>query len=184
MSTKTKLFAAFVLVLIGVFGRTLPHVWNIAPLAAISLISGSYLGYRYGIFVPLGALIIGDLFLGFYSVNLALVVYGSFAMIGTIGYLIRKSKNAPTFVLASVGSSILFYLVTNFAVWQFSPFYEKSIGGLLTSYTLALPFFRNTLVGDLWYTLLLYAAAEVVCYAVSRRKQYKKALPSASLVQK
>ena len=61
-------------------------------------------------------------------------------------------------------------MVTNYAVWQFSPWYEKSLAGLLESYTLALPFFRNTLLGDLFYSAVLFGAYEAVVFWVLNRK--------------
>jgi hypothetical protein len=57
-----------------------------------------------------------------------------------------------------LSSSIGFFALTNAAVWAFSPWYEKSLAGLLYCYTLALPFFKTMLYGDLVYGFVLLVA--------------------------
>ena len=158
MSHRAKIIAAVTLVILGVAGRVLPHVWNFAPIVAIGLFAGVYLGKRYAYLLPLAAMLGSDIFLGFYDFKLMFFVYGSFALAGVIGYLIRHRKNVFTISAASISASTLFYVITNWAVWQFSPFYEKTVEGLILSYTLALPFFRSALVVDLFYTFLFFVA--------------------------
>lgn len=165
MTKQTKLLISIILIVLGVSCRLLPHAWNFAPIAAIALFAGVYLGRRYAVSLPIIAMLIGDLFIGFYEWPLMLAVYGSYVMIGLAGTLIKKHKSLETVIAGSLGASILFFLVTNLAVWQFSPWYAKSLAGLLQSYTLALPFFRNTLLGDLFYISVLFGAYETVLMA-------------------
>ncbi|MFA4818191.1 MAG: DUF6580 family putative transport protein, partial [Parcubacteria group bacterium] len=66
-------------------------------------------------------------------------------------------------------SSITFFLVTNFAVWAFFDWYPHTWAGLITNFTLALPFFRNTLLGDVFYTGVLFGAYELALYLAARR---------------
>ena len=56
--------------------------------------------------------------------------------------------------------STVFFLISNWAVWQFGVWYDKSLVGLIEAYTLAIPFFRNTIIGDLVYTGSLFAVFE------------------------
>lgn len=170
MSTKTKIILSGILISLGVACRLLPHLWNFAPIAAIALFSGIYLGKRYAVILPVLAMVIGDLFLGFYEWKLMIAVYGSFVLVGLIGVLIRKYKSIETVLGGAIFASILFFLVTNWAVWQFSPWYAKTLQGLIQSYTLAIPFFRNTLMGDLFYTSVLFGAYELVYFLVKQRK--------------
>lgn len=162
MDKTTKLVISIILVTLGVASRLLPHLWNFAPIAAIALFSGVYLGRRYALILPPVAMLIGDLFIGFYSLPLMVAVYGSYVFIGLIGVWIKKYKSLETVVAASITASVLFFLVTNFVVWQFSPWYAKSISGLIQTFTMALPFFRNTLMGDLFYVSVLFGAYEAV----------------------
>ncbi len=162
MTKQTKLIVSVILISLGVVCRLLPHLWNFAPIAAITLFAGFYLGWRYAIILPLLAMTIGDFFIGFYDWKLMLVVYGSFALIGLAAGWLKKYKSLETVAASSILASVIFFLATNWAVWQFSPWYAKSLSGLINCYTLALPFFRNTMLGDLFYTAVLFGAYEAV----------------------
>lgn len=173
---KNKFIIAIFLVIFGVVCRLIPHWWNFTPLAAIALFAGVYLGRRYFVIIPLLAMLIGDLFIGFYEIKLMLAVYLSFLIIGLIGYFIKKYKSAETIVASSILASILFFLITNWAVWQFSPWYAKTLQGLIYCYTMALPFFRNTLLGDLFYTGVLFGVYEGALLYQSKRRGLKEQL--------
>jgi len=140
------------LMLIGIAGRLLPHLPNATPLTALAFTSSIYLGRKAAVLLPLAVLLMTDYLIGFYAPGMMLSVYGSFMMIALISLLVRKYKNILTFGYLLISSSLLFFLVTNTAVWWFSPWYEKSFAGLLYSYELGLPFFRNMFLGDLVYT--------------------------------
>ena len=77
------------------------------------------------------------------------------------------NKNVLSIALGTLGGSIIFFLTTNFAVWLFSDWYAENLSGLIMSYTLALPFFRNSLMGDIFYTAVffgLYELAPILAY--------------------
>ena len=162
MTRKTKLIISLILITLGVACRLLPHLWNFAPIAGIALFAGIYLGRRYAVVLPVASMFIGDLFIGFYDWKLMLAVYASFVLVGLIGVLIKKHKSLETVLAGSIMASVLFFLVTNFAVWQFSPWYAKSLQGLIQCYTMALPFFRNTFLGDLFYVVVLFGVYESI----------------------
>ena len=173
MSKKNKLFVALALVGFGVAGRLLPHLWNAAPIAAIALFAGVYLGRNYALILPPVAMLAGDLFLGFYRWPLALAVYFSLMIIGLIGYFISQHKDWKLIAAASLTGSVIFFLATNWAVWQFSSWYPHSLSGLYQCYLMALPFFRNTLVGDLFYNGVLFGVYELVNLAAPVYKLHK-----------
>ncbi|OGY58154.1 MAG: hypothetical protein A3H67_02805 [Candidatus Buchananbacteria bacterium RIFCSPLOWO2_02_FULL_46_11b] len=169
MTKKEKIIIAAILIALGAAFRLLPHLWNFAPIAGAALFAGAYLGRRYAIVVPVAAMLLGDLFLGFYEWPLLITVYGCFILTGLIGTLIKK-KSAANVVLASLAGSFLFFLATNWAVWQFSPWYAKTFEGLMASYAAALPFFRNTLLGDLFYAGVFFGAYEAVKVLAAKAK--------------
>lgn len=149
--------------------RNLPHIPNFSPIAAIALFSGVYLtvgkNKLYAILVPLLALFISDIFIGFYSPVVMLSVYGSFVLIGLIGLWLKNHKTVANTLGASLFGSIIFFLITNFAMWAIPhSLYPHSLQGLLNCYTMGLPFFRNTLLGDLFYTGVLFSLMEVILY--------------------
>jgi len=170
MTKQTKIIISIILVGLGVACRLLPHLWNFAPIAGIALFSGVYLGRRYALVLPAVAMLIGDFFIGFYDWKLMLAVYGSLILVGLIGLMIRKYKSLEIVVASSIISSVIFYLVTNYVVWQFSPWYTHTFAGLIQCYTLALPFFRNTILGDLFYTATLFGAYEAVVIWAGQKK--------------
>jgi hypothetical protein len=164
---KTVLIALS-LFAIGVLGRLVPHLPNATPIAAIALLGGMHLGKRWSLFLPIAVLFITDLFIGFYDWRIMASVYASFALTSILMWLARK-KGMVTIGFALLASSFAFFLVTNGAVWYFSPWYEKSVSGLLYAYELGLPFFRNMFLGDIAYT-----AALTLAVALLRRTYYRK----------
>lgn len=169
-SKKSKLIISIILVFLGVACRLLPHAWNFAPIAAIALFAGVYMGRNYAIALPIIAMLIGDIFIGFYAWQLGIVVYMSYAVIGLLGILIKKHKSLATIIGGGILVSVVFFLATNWAVWQFSSWYAKDLGGLIQCYTMALPFFRNTLMGNLFYVGILFGAYEAVVFYAQERK--------------
>lgn len=161
MSKKTSLIISVALIALGIAGRLLPHLWNMTPLVAIALFASVYLRPRYSLTVLFVIMSATDLFIGFYQWQIMLAVYGSFAAAIAIGLMIKKHKKPATIFFGALGSSILFFVVTNWAVWQFGTMYDHSIGGLMQSYFMGIPFFKNALMGDLLYTGLLFSAYEV-----------------------
>lgn len=141
---------------LGVVLRLIPHIPNMAPIAAMALFGGVYLNKRYALFVPLVAMVLSDIVLGFSPVTP--FVYGSFLLTGVIGLWVKSHKSIQYVLLASLLSSSLFFLVTNFGVWLVGGLYPHTMMGLQMCYTLALPFFRNTLIGDLFYTGVLFGS--------------------------
>ena len=147
------------IILFAVILRLLPHPPNFAPIAAMALFGGVYINKRYALVLPLVAMFLSDVFLGFHSTMI--FVYGSFILTGAIGLWLRNHKTVPYIISASLVSSFLFFLITNFGVWFVGGLYSKTFTGLLQSYTYALPFLRNTLLGDLFYTLLFFGSYEL-----------------------
>jgi hypothetical protein len=159
--SKTKIAAAVVLVVLGIVGRLVPHAWNFTPIVAIGLLSGAYVGKKYAFAVPALAMILSDVFIGFYSFPIQLSVYISMGLAGLLGLTLKKSKNPIKIGTAALSGSTLFFLVTNAAVWGFTPLYEKSISGLVQALAAGIPFYRNAIVGDVWYSLLLFGVCEL-----------------------
>lgn len=153
----------FAIVVIGVAALTrfLPHPPNVTPLAALALTGALYLDRRYAFILPLAAMLLSDLFLGMHRIMP--FVYVSFAASSAIGLWLRGRRSIPVIAGASLGGSVLFFLVTNFGVWLVGDggVYSKNWAGLVECYVAAVPFFRNTVMGDLVYVALLSGTFEV-----------------------
>ena len=131
--------------------RLLPHPPNFTPIFAMALFGGAYLDNKKMAFIlPLAAMLISDLFIGFHS--LMLVVYGAIALITALGFLLKNRVRPSTVIGASLLGSLIFYLISNFAVWALFDTYPHTIAGLGTSYVAAIPFFKNSLISAyVWF---------------------------------
>ncbi len=168
MSRKELILLSLALVVGGVISRLMPHPWNVTPLSALGLFASAYLGYRYSAVIVFLTMAVSDLWLGFYHWPIMLSVYVSFMVPVIFGLFMRKRRTAALIMASTLGSSFIFFLVTNWAVWQFGTMYPHSLTGLLESYTMAIPFFKNSLLGDIFYTGLFFGAYELF-RAVSNR---------------
>lgn len=145
-------------ILLGALSRLIPHIPNFTPVAALALFGGYSLSKKQAFFMPLLIMFVSDLFIGFDSLPMRIFVYGSFLLTVLIGRSLKRSLSYKNMILASFASSILFFVITNFAVWMFTPLYLKTFNGLINCYLMALPFFRNTLLGDLFYTGIVFGS--------------------------
>lgn len=167
-----KTFFTFAgLILLAAASRVLPHPHNFAPIGGMALFSAAYFrNNKAGFLLPLVALFLSDLYInnityaafydrfvwispGFYW------VYGSFGLIALLGFAVFSRISAGRVIGAAIGSSVLFFLVTNFGAWAGSSLYPQNIQGLMMSYVAGIPFFWNTLAGDLVYSGVLFTAA-------------------------
>lgn len=159
---------------IAIVLRIIPHPPNLAAIGALALFAGAYSSKKWALFIPVVAMGISDIIVGLYDWGLMATVYGSFLVIALLGLWVKKHITPARVTTASFVSSIVFFLTTNAAVWAFSPWYAKNFGGLLDSYTLALPFFRNTLAGNLIFTTAFFGV-----YAYLYKKEARRALQVA-----
>ena len=157
------------IILIGIISRLIPNnLPNFSAVGAVALFAGNYLksnDLKY--IIPISAMFIGDILLSFYNVGLAsplvhFSVYYSFILIVFIGSLKFKRKSKLFSVtVTSLIASLIFFIITNFAVWLGGA-YGYTLNGLLTCYTAAIPFFGNTILGNLTYCAILFGAYEYI----------------------
>ena len=173
------LLVSFVLLMAGavVLTRLLPHPPNFTPVGALALFAGMYITQKtkWGLLVPLVVLFTTDIFIGTYEWKLMAVVYLSFLAYVGIGALVAKKKHIATVLAGTLGGATLFYLTTNFAVWALnSAAYEPTLAGLMASYTMALPFFKFTLLGDVFFVAVFIGSYELAVRYVFKESFAKK----------
>jgi hypothetical protein len=135
------------LIVLAILTRLIPHPPNFAPITGIALFSAINFNNRFfKFFVPLISLVIFDLIIGFSLINI--FVYLSFIVIVLVGNHFKKIKLKSILI-----SSIVFFIISNFGVWIIG--YPKTVNGFIMCYTAAIPFFINTILGDLFYSFLL-----------------------------
>jgi hypothetical protein len=135
----------------------LPHAPNFNPVAATALFAGVVLrGRALALVVPLAAMLLGDAVLGFYDWRVMSVVYLASGLPVLVGWLSRRWRGPLVFVPAILSCSLLYFLVTNFAVWAFGGIYPHSLAGLIECYIAALPFLHQTAAGDLFWSSIFF----------------------------
>jgi hypothetical protein len=174
------------MIIAAALSRLLPHPPNFAPMNAMALFAGVYfvntrpensrgthktpvLGYGIAFAVPLLAMLLSDSVLelttgwGFYAGMW--VVYGAIMLVTALGIRLGNSsadRSALAFGISvgtyTVVGSILFFVLTNGAVWAMGTMYPHTGAGLAACFTAALPFFQNSLMGDALYTTLLFGS--------------------------
>lgn len=156
--TKKSLIILLALVGLGLLTRLVWHPANTTALAAIAVFAGFYFRANWSWLVPISVLAISDPFLGAYEWPVQLSVYLSFLAVWQMG---RRLKARPSLwfgLAAVVVPSTLFFIVTNLAVWAFTPWYVKSFGGLAAALLAGVPFWRNMLIGDAVWLGIIFAA--------------------------
>lgn len=153
------------IVFVAALMRLLPHAPNFSPIAAMALFGGAYITNRYlAVIVPLLAMLLSDALMGFngwYFTEQVIAVYGTFAVIALLGLTLQGNKGIIRVAGASISASVIFFLVTNFAVWMGGFFHSPALypmngQGLSECFAAGLPFFQNSLMGDLFYNALLF----------------------------
>jgi hypothetical protein len=158
---NARFWLALILVVAGVILRVMPHPWNFAPIGAIALFGGARFDRRYfAVGIPLITMLIGDAFIGFHS--LMPVIYATYALIAVIGMFLRDRTSIVAIGGGVLLSSTIFYLTTNFAVWEMGTTYAKSAAGLAACYIAAIPFFGNTLASDAIYSAIFFGIFAVM----------------------
>lgn len=179
------------IILIAALLRLFPHSPNFAPIGAMALFGGAYLPKKYSIIMVVAAMLISDyllLYINPFSPNWSnfskfyppqaafhstmLFVYASFMINILIGWLIAKNKSISTTFTGSLAASLQFFLLTNFAVWAMGA-YSRGIEGLIQSYTMGLPFFKYTALGDLFYTAMFFGAYELATHTFHKKATIK-----------
>jgi hypothetical protein len=140
--------------------RLIPHPPNFTPIITVAIISGYFFKNVYlSAMVLIISMLIGDLFIGFYT-NM-IFVYISLLFITIIFFKAVKKMNSKNLIIFAFLGSLVFFLISNFGVWIFANMYEKNLNGLMQCYLMAIPFFKNTLFSSIIFTYISYMTS---CY--------------------
>ena len=167
--TNNILFLLF-LILLGIASRMIPHPDNFTAIGAVALFAGAYSRKRNLHFlIPILAIFISNILLivlqnkPLPSIPIQIAIYSCFLLYTPIGSFLIKSIKVKTVALGSLCGATLFFIVTNFIVWLGGG-YSYTLGGLLTCYTAAIPFYLKMLAGDLTWCAILFGLYELVTY--------------------
>lgn len=164
-------YVPITLIIIGILSRILPHPPNFVPITGIALFAGVYLSRKNAFIIPLVTYLISDAILGFYGWSMIFVYLGLILqiMIG-INKFWKDEINRWLIGVGALLASIAFFIVSNFGSWLSLPqYYSRDFQGIVDCYVAALPFFRNSLVSDIIYTMILFGGYELVRRFVKNR---------------
>lgn len=157
------------------------HLPNFSPIDAIALFCGAYFNRRLMAFgVGLLSVWVGDLFInkiimghwvlfyeGFYW------QYGSYLLITCLGMILSHRTKSLWLLPTCLISSILFFAISNFGVWCSGTLYPFTSNGLMSCYIAAIPFFKNTLFSDLFFSIILFGSVEWVQMTIPKLTSQK-----------
>lgn len=183
MNNRSNFLLATLLIVLAAASRivnTEMHLWNFAPVAALGLFSGAVVkDKRLAFLFTLLAQLLSDTYFqlftpygGFYGIS-QFFVYGAMTLVTALGTTMGEVKPVKVGAYA-IGASLIFFVVSNFGVWA-DGMYGRNLQGLVTTYEMAIPFYKNTLGGDLIYSAILFGV-----YALATRKT-TIAAPKASI---
>lgn len=161
-----------------VLSRVIPHPANFTPVGAFTIFNSKKFGIVRAIIFVILAMLVSDALIGFHYAQ-------AFVYLGFVSYalwgLIAKSKIG--ILSASVGGSLSFFIISNLGVWL-GPWYTHNLAGLIKCFTLALPFYRNTLLGDVVYTIAIFSAYAIYSKIKRGEKIWPTSLPQPILKKK
>ena len=176
-ANHARLLAILAAIVVAAALRLVPHPPNFTPIGAMAMFSGAYLTRRGVAFAaPFAAMLLSDAVLGFHSGMP--FVYGSVALIVCIGWLALKRISSLRIVAAALVSSVLFFVITNFGTWALSGMYPLTAAGLGACYVAAIPFFQNTVIGDLFYAGVLFGGFALLERAIPALRQGAEPQPA------
>ena len=137
--------------------RIIPHPPNFTPILASAIMAPMLIKDRwFGMFIPVLAMFIADMIIGFHPYQL--VIY---LTIMTISMIAPMQRSIAWLSVLAVGSSVWFFITTNFAVWLAWDYYPKTIEGLIMCYTLAIPFFAYSLISTFIFSVIIEAICKI-----------------------
>ena len=154
----------YLYVVAAILIRLLPHPWNATPMGALFLFSGAtFRSKRDSLLIPLGALLFSDFLVVHFIYDgkyawFTPYTWAGFLLVGLIGWALRERITFARVAAGSLAGAVTFFLVTNFGVWASWKMYPPTWAGLTACYVAALPFLRDTLLGDLSYAAIMFGS--------------------------
>ncbi|WP_343690692.1 DUF6580 family putative transport protein [Chitinophaga sp.] len=181
--TRENLMIA-ALIFLAIISRVITNnlqLWNFNAIGAAALFGGMMIrNKRVAYLLPILTLFISDLFLQLFTnvqtfygayIGQLFFVYGAFLLTARIATRIKKA-DALTVLIASVGTGVLFFLVTNFGTFLTTNLYPHTFSGLVSCYAAGIPFYKegdlfssfalNGILGNVFFSAVLFGAHALI----------------------
>jgi hypothetical protein len=143
------------------------HWWAFTPIVASLLFFGAKMPRKY-LWAPVAVLAATDLLLsrfvyGYGFTADLLVSWAFYAGVAWLGNAMLQENARPAkLIVASLTSSVTFFVLSNLAVWAFWPTYPHTFRGLATCFVAAVPFYRNQPIADLLFTAVFFSVPMIL----------------------
>jgi hypothetical protein len=147
LQNKKNLQSFFFIFFFLTVSRLIPHEPNFTPILSLSI-----LGFLFStilwvkVLIVLGSMFFSDLIIGTHD----FILYVYFSLI-----LLIIFSNSKNYIYMMFFGPLIFFIITNFGVWLNSSYYTKNINGLIESFYMAIPFFKNTILSTFFYCILI-----------------------------
>ena len=149
----------FIIIML-IFSRILPHPPNFTPIIASAVMLNYFTNNKFSsLLILFSSMFLSDLIIGLHGGMFT--VYFALLIIFLISLILFNKFNLKSVFINSIVSSLVFFLITNFGVWLNGELYSKSLKGLIECYTMAIPFYNNTLASTIFYMILVYFVLSV-----------------------
>ena len=157
------------IILIAAFSRLIPHPPNFSPFIALGVFGGAHFSKKiHALIIPIFAIWLSDLFINNYIYNDIFneftffykgfaFQYIPFLLIPLFSIFVFKNGiSLKNTIFSSFSSTLIFFFLSNFGVWISGTMYSKTISGLISCYSAAIPFLQNSIAGNVFYTSILF----------------------------
>ena len=174
--SKQTLVISGLFILFGAFSRLFTFLPNFSALESLALFGGAYIAMRsVAILIPLLAMFVSDLVINntiarsFFPDQEGIVIFSEYMIWNTIaiiaivlfGRLFLKKMNLLNGVFGILGATAIFWIISNIGAWLSSGLFPLTFAGMMENFAFALPFLKNSLLGNLVFGLILFGSFEL-----------------------
>ncbi len=161
-------------ILIAALSRLVNHHWNFTAVGAAAFAFALLFPTDKKVFfIPLVSLLVSDMILGFHDTML--FVYGGYMLALLPFMMMSETKSSAASlklqkVLIVLSGSLIFFVVSNFGVWALGQMYSQNLIGLIETYVMGLPFYKNQFLSDILLTpALFYSFKMMLSHQVAQK---------------
>ena len=158
---KNKIFIILLMTILLIMSRLITDIPNFTPTIALVIFTGYFIKNRYTVLlIILISQGISDFYIGLH--DSMLFIYFSFLLIAFISPLVIKKLNLSSVITASLIGPVIFFIISNFGVWYSMNIYSNDMRGLIECYLAGVPFFDETLISTLLFSITIYVINKIL----------------------
>jgi hypothetical protein len=177
LESKKTIVISGLFILFGAFSRLFTFFPNFSALESLALFGGAYIAIRYiAILIPLAAMFFSDIIINntvarqFFPNHDGLVIFSDYMIWNTIaivlivlfGRLFLKKMSVLRGVMGILGATAIFWIISNIGAWLSSGIFPLTFAGMLENFAFALPFLKNSLIGNFAFGAVLFGSFELL----------------------